>query len=242
VLFLCGVFIKVFEALEHLIKSIDNMYIFHRITQEGGIMQTLGILVFLIGLILLPIFIIFFRKTPWRKNALAVTAVFCGLGLIVTIAFAPRSEVTTDAGQEATSKGQPYEITKLKTSWDATGRGLTALDGMLWVPEIRIFVKNIAAKDKEDVFFKVLFLDAEQVIKGDEVIERIGSIPAGYTKGPIFFQGTVGYTSDLALVEMAKDTLKKWRYDFFESGSYSGPWRKIRSGSIDLPTPYNAIK
>lgn len=161
---------------------------------------------------------------------------------MVTIVSAPRSETTADAGREVVLKGQPYEITKLETGWETTARGLTALEGMLWVPEIRIFVKNNADKDIEDVFFKVIFLDAEQVIKGDEVIDIISSIPAGYTKGPIFFQGTVGYTSDLALVAMAKDTLKKWRYDFFEGSSYSGPWRKIRSGSIDLPTPYNVIK
>jgi len=135
-----------------------------------------------------------------------------------------------------------YEITRFETSWKTVSSGLTALDGMVWVPEIRLTIKNTGTRDIEEIYFRAIFLDAEGVIKGDDIIESVSSIPKGYAKGPVFLYGSVGYTSDFAFLPMMSDNSKKWRYDLFEGNSYSGPWRKIKSGAIELPEEYRSMR
>ncbi|MEO0162050.1 MAG: hypothetical protein ABIL74_07235 [candidate division WOR-3 bacterium] len=135
-----------------------------------------------------------------------------------------------------------YEITSFQTSWKTVSRGLTALDGMLWVPEIRMTVKNTGTRDIDIIYFRAVFLDAEGVIKGDDIIESVSSIPAGYAKGPVFLYGTVGYTSDFAFLPMMKDNSQKWRFDLFVGNSYSGPWTKIKSGLVELPEEYRRMR
>jgi hypothetical protein len=135
-----------------------------------------------------------------------------------------------------------YEITSFQTSWETVSRGFTPWEGMLWVPEIRMTVKNTGTRDIDVIYFRAVFLDAEGVIRGDDKIESVSSIPAGYAKGPIFLKGTVGYTTDVAFIPMMKDDSKKWRYDLFEGNRYSGPWTKIKSGFVELPEAYNIMQ
>lgn len=160
-----------------------------------------------------------------------MSVVGCGTG----------GEESSNGGKTKTPSYQ-YEITSFTSSWTKVSRGLTALEGLLWVPEIRMTIKNTGSKDIEAIYFRVMFLDAEGVIQGDDIIESVMSIPAGYAKGPVFIHGTLGYTSDLAFLPMMKDDSQKWRFDLFQGQSYSGPWEKIKSGVIDLPKAYERMK
>jgi len=125
-----------------------------------------------------------------------------------------------------------YEFTELKAYWAKTSRGLTALEGVLWVPEVKMTIRNTGDRDLEELYFKALFLDHEGTIT-DEDVEVVESIPAGYTRGPVFLRGSVGYTSSNALALLAADK-KSWRVDLFEGKSYSGPWKKIRSLRVKI--------
>ena len=118
-----------------------------------------------------------------------------------------------------------YEITSFQTGWTKAS---------VWVPEIRMTVKNVGPRDIDRICFKAIFLDAKGVIKGDNVIKCVDSIPAGYARGPIILRGYVGYIILPAFGPMMKNNSKKWRFILFEGKNYSGPWRKIKSGIVDV--------
>ncbi|MDH7572559.1 MAG: hypothetical protein QHH27_03280 [Clostridia bacterium] len=125
-----------------------------------------------------------------------------------------------------------YEITELKAYWTKTSRGATALEGVLWVPAIKMNIKNTGQQEIEKLYLKALFLDEEGVIT-DEAIEVLESIPAGYTRGPVILRGSVGYTSSNAIAILTAYE-KKWQVDLFEGESYSGPWKKLRSEPVQI--------
>ena len=153
----------------------------------------------------------------------------------------PNSELVSATEVESEPQNK-YEFSVFKTTWETTARGFTEAEGLLWVPQINFTIKNTGLQDIENLYFKAIFLDSENVIKGDDSIESIDSIPASYSKGPIFIQGSVGYTSDYAFIDMLDDASKSWRFDLFEGESYSGPWKKIKSGTIELPEQYKAMR
>jgi hypothetical protein len=115
------------------------------------------------------------------------------------------------------------------TTWTAQSRGYTALDGQLWVPEIKMVVKNMGVLEINEVYLRAVFLDEKGVITS-ESSESIKSIPPGYAKGPIFILGTVGYMSKPSLRWNAPAT--KWRYELYQGHSSSGPWKQIQSGFV----------
>lgn len=154
------------------------------------------------------------------------------LGLVAVVLF------IVSCGQK---EDRRYEITSFQTSWTTVSRGLTALDGMLWVPRIRMTVKNLGSREINVIYFRAIFLDDEGVISGDD-IESVRSIPAGYAKGPVFLRGTVGYTSDFAFLSMRRDDSKKWRFNLLAGNSYSGPWTKIKSGFVEIPETYRRMR
>lgn len=137
--------------------------------------------------------------------------------------------------EEVKNAGKSYEFVDFATTWEKGSRGTTAADGILWVPQIKFTVKNT---DKNDInkYFKVIFLDEKGTIIGNEIIENTQTIPSGYSKGPIFMRGTTGYTGESVFLTM--DDSKKWHADLFEGTSYTGPWSKIKSVTIDLPEKY----
>jgi hypothetical protein len=115
------------------------------------------------------------------------------------------------------------------TAWTAQSRGYTALDGRLWVPEIKTVVKNMGGLEISEVYFRAVFLDEKGVITS-ESRESIKSIPSGYSKGPLFIRGTVGYTNKPFFGWNAPAT--KWRYELYEGHSPSGPWKQIQFGFV----------
>jgi len=119
-----------------------------------------------------------------------------------------------------------YEIVSLQAKWKSTSQGLNLSDGMLYVPEIQMTVKNSGKFEIEDIRFKVVFLDDNGVITSDST-GLTGTIPPGYVKGPIFISGSVGYTNSIMPFNV------KWRFDLFVRNSYSAPWTKIKSGVIE---------
>src|SRR5581483_4681319 len=103
------------------------------------------------------------------------------------------------------SASQSIELRDITTTWTTTSRGFTESDGRLWVPQVRAMVKNAGSDDIRRVYCRVLFMDNEGVIKGDDVIESIDSLPASRTKGPIILTGSLGYTSDFAFLSMIEN-------------------------------------
>jgi hypothetical protein len=118
------------------------------------------------------------------------------------------------------------------TAWTAQSKGYTALDGQLWVPEIKVVVKNMGVLEISEVYLRAVFLDEKGVITS-ESSESIKSIPPGYAKGPVFILGTVGYTSKPSLRWNAPAT--KWRYELYQGHSSSGPWKQIQTGLVMSP-------
>jgi len=173
----------------------------------------------------------------WSNSIMCLTVL-----VAVFLLFVSCQQSKEQSSPQAKRKSYQYEIVSFQTSWKAVSRGLTALEGMLWVPEIRMTVKNTGTRDIDVIYFRAVFLDAEGVIKGEDIIKSVSSIPAGYAKGPIFLYGTVGYTSDFAFLPMMKDDSKKWRFELFEGNSYSGPWKKIKTGKVELPEEYQRMR
>lgn len=178
----------------------------------------------------------------WCYNSIISLAGLVAAFLLVASCEQNKEQSSPQATRKEVDQSSQYEITSFQTSWKMVSRGLTALEGMLWVPEIRMTVKNTGTRDIDVIYFRAVFLDAEGVINGDDIIESISSVPAGYAKGPAFLHGTVGYTSDIAFLPMVKDNSQKWRFDLFVGNSYSGPWTKIKSGFVELPEEYERMK
>jgi hypothetical protein len=132
------------------------------------------------------------------------------------------------------------ELLDFSTSWVNQSRGMTTLDGKIWVPQVKTTVKNLGDADLPSLVIRVAFINDKGVITSDSK-EWIRDLPAGYAKGPFFIKGTVGYTNDWAFVDMANDDKKKWKYDLFYSTSYNGPWKKVRSENIAPPEQYGKI-
>lgn len=131
-----------------------------------------------------------------------------------------------------------WELSDFQTNWTLESRGSSPLDGMLWLPQIKFTVRNTGAVDINQLWLKAMFLDSDGVIKGDESITSVGAVPSGLAKGPNFLRGTLGYTSDMAFLPMIDDAKNKWRFVLYAGDSYSGPWVKIHTGSVDLPEQY----
>lgn len=88
---------------------------------------------------------------------------------------------------------------------------------------------------------KRFFLN-QGVVNADYVI--ILDIPAGLSRGPIFLQGTVGYTSDYPFIGMLSDDTKKWQADIFIQEFVKGAseYKKIKSVAIEVPERYKRLK
>lgn len=88
----------------------------------------------------------------------------------------------------------------------------------------------------ERLYLRAVFLDEKGVITS-EAKEAVESVPAGYSKGPVFIPGSVGYRDDMPFLSMvgSDGEKNKWKFDLFSGESYSGPWTKIRSGTVSVP-------
>ncbi len=124
------------------------------------------------------------------------------------------------------------EILRLTTTWKGQSRGTTTLDGALWVPELRMSVRNTSSQDIDVFYLKAQFIDSKGVLTGDPVTRSVREIPQSATKGPVFLSGDIGYTSDWAILG------QKWRYKLYVSSRYGGPWSQVAAGAIDLPRGY----
>ena len=178
----------------------------------------------------------------WFYNSIISAVRLVAVFLLFASCQQNKEQSSPQAQRKEAEKSYQYEITSFQTSWKTVSRGYTALEGLLWVPEIRMTVKNTGTRDIDVIYFRAIFLDAEGVIKGDDIIESVSSIPVGYAKGPIFLHGTVGYTSDFAFLPMMIDSSQKWRFELFEGNSYSGPWKKIKTGKVELPEEYQRMR
>lgn len=152
----------------------------------------------------------------------------------------PDSQSQTGAIENSQTNVEHPEIYSIKTKWVTTSRGLTDAEGLIWVPQVSLNLKNENTNDIE-IYIKAIFLDEKNIINGNDIIKH-ESITGTYSKGPIFFNGTVGYVSDEIFFVMAKDESKKWKVDLFVSKDYSGPYEKINSLTVNLPDFYEQIK
>jgi len=195
-----------------------------------------------------------------------VTGVFCAL-VVVFLAVAVMApsqvmEIAAEVKSVITAQTQPdnmgetpvertpetkeekeakiYDLQNLMTTWTKVPRGKTE-DDILWLPEIRFKVKNLSPNNINK-HFRVLFMDHNNSIVGDEIVQTIGILPPGYSKDNIFFRGTIGYTNEAVFWKMVGDDSKHWRAEIFEGDSYRGPWKKIRSVTISLPKPFQQLR
>ena len=150
------------------------------------------------------------------------------------------TRVSEGTPSEPFEKESNVSLNDFSVSWITTARGMTAVDGRLWVPQVKTTVKNDGSSDLDSYVLRAVFLDEKGVITSESK-EWIRDLPAGYAKGPFFINGSVGYTSDMPFMGMVKDETKKWRYDIFTSLSYSGPWKKIKSDYVPVPAEYQRI-
>lgn len=126
-------------------------------------------------------------------------------------------------------------ISKIEAHFLPASRGITTIDGALWVPEISIELRNAGPVDLDAIYIRAVFTDDQNVIRGDAAVGSMKELPAGYTKGPLSLHGTVGYTTDMAFLDWTQDKSKRWRFDLFFGSEMRGPWRRVGSGRIDSP-------
>ena len=133
-----------------------------------------------------------------------------------------------------------YKVQEIAVTWTTTARGFTELDGQLWVPEVRATIRNTGDAPTENLYLQAVFYDQDKVIKGDPAIASLHSIPAGFAQGPVFLKGSVGYTSDWALINMGENPQQMWNYELSIGTSYFGPWEMIDKGKVSLPLGYRS--
>jgi len=114
------------------------------------------------------------------------------------------------------------ELIDFSTNWYDRG---------IWVPGIKVTVKNTGNKDLHNYIIKVDFIDLNGTI-ASESKEWIKDIPAGRAKGPFSIRGNTGYKNFIALMNITSEG-KFWSYDLYYSTNYNGPFTKIQSGHID---------
>jgi len=139
------------------------------------------------------------------------------------------------------SEEKSYDLQNVTTTWVKISRGRTTEDGILWVPEVRFKVKNLSSGNINK-YFRVLFIDHDHAVSGDEIIVTLGVLPPGYTKGNLFVRGTIGYTDETMFWKMIGDESKIWEAEIFEGDTYRGPWTKIKTVKISLPGPFQQLK
>lgn len=125
------------------------------------------------------------------------------------------------------------------TRWKTTSKGQTALEGLLWVPQIKFNLKNTSPKDA-DLRLRADFIDATGKITSDDT--EYADISAGSTRGPIFLHGSVGYASDEIFLDMMKDAAAKWKVNLYAREGLSAEWHQILSETVQLPGQYQQME
>jgi hypothetical protein len=180
-----------------------------------------------------------------KKSFMLVGGIIFCVVVIVTIAAMIDSVSTRSAMHEANANPPtpppqpalpPAQVSEISTTWRLASRGITVMDGQLWVPRLSMTVRNPSDTELK-TYYRVLFLDEKGVIKAEER-EPILGIPGKLAKGPIFVDGNTGFTNDGPFVEMATGKSKRWSYELDQGEGFSGPWVKVASGPVDIPEDY----
>lgn len=154
-------------------------------------------------------------------------------------AVAEMPSIPTAPPLSSTTPNYPgFEILDTRTSWVTVSKGFTALEGLLWVPEVRLKVRRTAPSHGE-LAVKAVFIDEAGTVL-DEYRDSEEFEP-GYVKELILTAGR-GYPFDHVFLPMIQDPTKRFRVDVFAAKNYFGDvWTKILGIYVDLPAEYAAM-
>jgi len=155
----------------------------------------------------------------WLVISIVATVAFVAVGVTLAVSGGPRGQGSPGV---TVASAPRVEARNVRSTFELRSRGTTTIDGGLWLPVVSLDLHNTGTRDLDGVYLRAIFVDGDDVLRGDPVYAGVRMLPAGYSKGPVELMGEVGFSSDLAFMRWGEGR-QRLNFELAISTKPSGP-------------------